>query len=91
MPEAPKRTSGLTPMIKAVESMDKWKTNVMFVLGLAAMGAVVYWFVFPDEGHEHGMVEMVGAGGIFVLSAFFAFPLGITRFIDKFMPGKWRK
>lgn len=78
-------------MGKAVGGMEKWKLNVMFVVGLAGAGAIVYWFAFPAEGHEHGMVEMFVAAGFFAVGAFFAFPLGITRLAEKFWPEKWKK
>ena len=75
-------------MMKAWEGLEKWKRNVMFIVGLGGMGSVTYWFVAVAD--KPGMVPLIGAGGIFLISAFFTFPLGITRFLDKFLPGKWR-
>ena len=79
-----------TAMMQAVSGMSTWKLNVMFVAGLSFMACIVYWFAFPAEGHEHGKVELMGAGGAFAISAFFVFPLGITRLADKFWPARWR-
>ncbi len=90
MPEVKKRTS-TTLMMKAVSDMETWKLNVLFGVGIVTMGGIVYWFVFPEEGHEHMVSEMIVAGIIFFVAAFFAFPLGITRLADKFWPNKWRK
>ena len=89
MPDPKKRPSE-TAMMKAVGRMEKWKMNVMFVLGLPGMGGIVYWFVTPEEGHDHGMVELFTAAGFFGVCAFFVFPLGITRLADKFWPDKWK-
>ncbi|KKL69653.1 hypothetical protein LCGC14_2112720 [marine sediment metagenome] len=80
-----------TPMMQAVSGVEKWKLNVMFVVGLAGMGGLVYWFVFGDRGRDHSTPEFVMAGIMFVVSAFFAFPIGVTRFADKFWPNKWRR
>ena len=91
----PERRSGQgktpTVMMQAVDGMEKWKLNVMFVLGLADMAGIVYWFAFGDRGHEHSAVEFIVAAVIFGIGAFFAFPLGITRLLDKTWPDKWRK
>ena len=94
-PETKNRRSGQsqpipTAMMQAVNSMEKWKLNVMFVVGLAGMGGMVYWFSFGDRGHDHGVVEFIVAGVMFAVCAFFAFPLGITRLADKYVPAKWR-
>lgn len=80
-----------TVMMQAVNSMSEWKLNVMFFVGLAGMGGLVYWFAFGDRGHDHSMSEFVMAGVMFGVCAFFAFPLGITRLADKYLPDKWRK
>ncbi len=80
-----------TVMMQAVNGMEKWKLNVMFLVGLAGMGGLVYWFTFGDRGHDHSMSEFIVAGIMFGVCAFFAFPLGITRLADKYMPAKWRK
>lgn len=84
--------SGPTPtvMMQAVNGLEKWKLNVLFVAGLAGAGAIVYWFAFPTAGHEHTVVEFIIAGIFFGVCAFFAFPLGITRLADKFWPSRWR-
>ena len=89
MPEVKKRSS-LTLMTTAVSAMDKWKLNVLFGVGLVGMGGIVFWFVFPEEGHTHLVSEMIVAGGMFFVCAFFAFPLGITRLADKFWPKRWK-
>ena len=77
-----------TVMMQAVAGLEKWKLNVMFVVGISGMGAIVYWFVSSD--HEHSTAELIAAGVGFAGCAFFAFPLGVTRFADKFWPAKWR-
>ena len=79
-----------TVMMQAVAGVKKWKLTVMFFLGLAGMGGLVYWFAFGDQGHDHSMAEFVVASIMFGVCAFFAFPLGITRLADKFWPAKWR-
>ena len=79
-----------TLMMQAVSGMAKWKLDVMFVVGLAGMGGLVYWFAFGDRGHDHNMAEFIVAAIMFGVCAFFAFPLGITRLADKFWPAKWR-
>ena len=79
-----------TVMMQAVSGVSAWKLNIMFFLGLAGMGGLVYWFAFGDRGHEHSMVEFVVSAIMFGVCAFFAFPLGITRLADKFWPAKWR-
>ena len=79
-----------TVMMQAVNGMSEWKLNVMFFVGLAGMGGLVYWFAFGDRGHDHSMSEFVVAGIMFGVCAFFAFPLGITRLADKFWPERWR-
>ena len=89
MPEVKKRTSA-TLMMKAVSEMETWKLNVLFGVGIVTMGGIVWWFVTPKEGHEHMITEMIVAGIIFFVAAFFAFPLGITRLADKFWPEKWK-
>ena len=89
MTEVKKRVSA-TLMMKAVSGLEKWKLNTLFGVGIVTMGGIVYWFVFPTEGHEHMLSEMIVAGIIFFVAAFFAFPLGITRLADKFWPNKWR-
>lgn len=90
MTEVKKRPSGIL-MTQAVAGLAKWKLNVLFGVGLAGMGAIVYWFAFPGEGHEHGAMELTIAAIMFGVCAFFAFPLGITRLADKFWPQKWRR
>lgn len=90
MTQVKKRTSA-TLMMKAVRDLEKWKLNVLFGVGIVTMGGIVYWFVFPKEGHEHLLSECIIAGGMFFVAAFFAFPLGITRLADKFWPQKWRR
>ncbi len=91
----PERRSGQgkapTVMMQAVAGMATWKLNAMFVVGLAGMFGLVYWFAFGDRGHEHSMVEFIVAAIMFGVCAFFAFPLGITRLADKYVPDKWRK
>ena len=79
-----------TAMMQAVSGMSAWKLNFMFFLGLAGMGGLVYWFAFGDRGHDHSVPEFVMAGIMFGVCAFFAFPLGITRLADKYLPAKWR-
>ena len=91
VPATKKRSSGITVMIQAVGGMAAWKLTVMFVVGLAGMGGLVYWFAFGDRGHEHSMTEFIVGGVMFGVCAFFAFPLGITRLADKFWPEKWRR
>jgi len=91
--DTPERRSGQgkapTMMVQAVGGLEKWKLNVMFVVGILGMGAIVFWFVSSD--HEHSVAELIASGVGFAGSAFFAFPLGVTRFADKFWPDKWRK
>ena len=94
MPSQERRSgSGTAPtaMMQAVAGLEKWKLNVMFVVGLAGVAGIVYWFVFGDRGHEHSTVEFISASVMFGVCAFFAFPVGITRLADKFWPAKWRK
>ena len=79
-----------TVMMQAVSGVSAWKLNVMFFLGLAGMGGLVYWFAFGDRGHDHNTAEFIMAGIMFGVCAFFAFPLGITRLADKFWPARWR-
>ena len=79
-----------TVMMQAVSGMSTWKLNIMFFLGLAGMGGLVYWFAFGDRGHDHSVPEFVMAAIMFGVCAFFAFPLGITRLADKFWPARWR-
>ena len=79
-----------TVMMQAVNGMSAWKLNVMFFVGLAGMGGLVYWFAFGDRGHDHSMAEFIVAGVMFGVCAFFAFPLGVTRLADKFWPERWR-
>ena len=83
-------SSGAAPtaMMQAVGGVEKWKLNVMFVVGIAGLAAIVFWFVTSD--HEHSVAELIAAGVGFGVCAFFAFPLGVTRFADKFWPNKWR-
>ena len=80
-----------TVMMQAVASMERWKLNVMFVVGLAGMTGFVYWFAFGDRGHEHSVTELVVSAIMFCVCAFFAFPLGISRLADKYVPDKWRR
>ncbi len=93
MPNQQERRSGRagvapTGMMQAVGGMAKWKLNVMFVVGLVGMGLVSYWFAF----YEHdGKIELIVGAIMFLIFAFFAFPLGITRLADKYVPDKWRK
>ena len=91
----PERRSGQgkapTVMMQAVNGMEKWKLNVMFLVGLAGMAGLVYWFTFGDRGHDHSMSEFIVSGVMFGVCAFFAFPLGITRLADKFWPERWRR
>jgi len=84
--------SGKAPtlMVQAVGGLEKWKLNLLFGVGLVGMGGIVYWFILPEEGHDHILSEMIVAGGMFFVCAFFAFPLGITRLADKFWPDRWR-
>lgn len=95
MPEAPKdrrsSQSGKPPtqMMHAVAELENWKLHVLFVVGIVGVVLVILWFVL-DSGHEHTKLEMIAAGGIMLLCAFFAFPVGITRLLDKFWPAKWR-
>lgn len=89
MPEV-KRRSSATLMMKAVADLDTWKLNALFGVGLLGIGGIVYWFIFPEEGHTHVLAEMIVAGGMFFICAFFAFPLGITRLADKFWPERWK-
>lgn len=88
-PVPEKRRSG-TPMMKAVAGMSTWKSAVMFVVGLAGMAGLVYWFAFGDRDHDHSVPEFIMASVMFGVCAFFAFPLGITRLADKFWPARWR-
>lgn len=80
-----------TAMMQAVSGVSTWKLNVMFIVGLAGMAGLVYWFTFGDRGHDHSMSEFIVSGVMFGVCAFFAFPLGITRLADKFWPDAWRK
>ncbi len=80
-----------TIMMQAVDWLEKWKLNVMFVAGLAGTVGIVYWFAFGDRGHQHSTVELIISAIMFGVCAFFAFPLGITRLADNFWPEKWRK
>ena len=80
-----------TAMVQAVRGLEKWKLNIMFVIGLAGMAGLVYWFTFGDRGHDHSTPEFIFAGLMFMGCAFFAFPLGTTRLADKYVPDKWRR
>ena len=86
MPQSERPSSA---MVHAVEALDKWKLNVMFVVGILGVLLLVIWFI-KDSAHAHTKLEFIAAGGIMALCAFFAFPVGITRLMDKFVPAKWR-
>ena len=80
-----------TVMMQAVGGMSAWKLNIMFIVGLAGMAGLMYWFAFGDRGHDHSVPEFITAGVMFGVFAFFAFPLGITRLADKFWPARWER
>ncbi len=92
-PERRSSQEGKAPtlMMQAVADLEKWQCNVMFIVGLAGMAGIVYWFAFGDRGHQHSMTEFIVASIMFGVCAFFAFPLGITRLADKFWPERWRR
>jgi len=82
-----------TMMMQAVKKTEKWKLNILFIVGvLGFIGLVVWFMLHGEEGHKHTVIEVAFAGGAAFVCAFFAFPLGIMRMIDKMpLPGFLRR
>lgn len=86
MPEHKRPSSKMKHM---VDDLETWKKNVMFVIGMAGVAFLVWWFI-SDGDHVHSKLELLAAGGASLLCAWLAFPVGVTRMLDKFVPSKFR-
>jgi len=70
-----------TTITKAVHELPTWKLTTMFIFGLAGSGAIVRWFVTLDGSPS--LPELIGAGVLFLVCAFFIFPRGMAAFLGK--------
>jgi len=85
--------TGTPPTIafRALQQLEPWKKNVMFVVGVAGVLSVGYWFLFFDKGQAVSKMQLIAAAALAVVFLWMIVPEFISRHIDKYLPDKWRK
>ncbi len=80
-----------TVALMAVRGMERWKKNVLFVVGVVGILALLTWFTFLDQGHEHPIQEWFVAGALILFCWWSISPEWTTRQMDKYAPSFLRK
>lgn len=75
----------------AIKTMEGWKKNVLFVVGIVGILTLIGWFTLLDRGHEHPMQEWVVAGVLILFCWWSIAPVWMTRQMDKYAPSFLRK
>lgn len=75
-----------TVAFQAVQRLEPWKKNVLFVLGIVGVVGLGVWFMVLDRGHPHTKLELFGAAALLVFFWWAIAPEWMTRQLDKRLP-----
>ena len=75
-----------TVAFQAVQRLEPWKKNVLFVLGVLGVIGLAVWFMVLDRGHTHTKLELIGGAVLLVFFWWAIAPEWVTRQLDKRLP-----